>query len=231
MIKICILSVELMSLLLFLSGYQSAYAADRGSFTIEQPIEKKIIEEEVCTFLEQTYDPPYEIHITNDMAKVANVSPEGALTLYFSSILKGDVDRRLDVLTDNDRKTFKNKTSEQQLSEMEKLKKQVEVLLKGRKVVLYKKMSIGNSHVIIDYSIRKISDDSLVLDIPVPLELENNQWKINRNWASDIGHILYPFLLNRNYRFPESEKIITVNKTNTPLWPSLLLKVKKTEEK
>jgi hypothetical protein len=229
MIKINMLLVEIMSLLLFLSGYQSAYAVDGGSFTIEQPIEKKIIEEEVYTFLEQTYDPPYEIHITNDMTKVTNMSPEGALTIYFSSILRGDVDRMLDVITENDRKMFKNKTSEEQLSEMAELKKQAEVFLKGNKIVFLKKMSIGNSYVIIDCSIFKIPDGRLVFDLPFSLELENNKWK--RCSDCTDKHKLYPFLLNLNIRFPGNEKIITVNKTNTPLWNSLLLKVKKTETK
>jgi hypothetical protein len=113
----------IMSLMFFLVGTQSAYATDESVVPIlEQPIEKKIIEEEVYTFIEQTYDPPYEIDLTNNMDKVTNASPEGAVALDYLSLLQGDWDQRLEVITENDVKIFKSKPLEEQKSEVAKVK-------------------------------------------------------------------------------------------------------------
>jgi hypothetical protein len=208
--------INLLSLLSIFLYSADAYAKEYKKFRMEMPIEKKMIEEEEYSFFEQEYAPPYELDLLTAKNKKKNESPEAALAMYFASILEGDVDGVVGVMSKNEGKSFRNKTTEEQFTKMSALKKQADVLLKSRAIKLNKKYFIDNKQLIIDYTIYNISDNSKILDWIAIVVFENNTWRVCGECGSKPSDALYPILVNKNYKFIGREKRIARDKIITP---------------
>lgn len=138
-------------LALFLLVSQQGYTQEDGRRIMTLPAERQIIEEEKYLFAEQQYNPPFEIQLISDRRNTSKATPEDVLIAYLSAILKGDPQWMLDLLTESDRKIFENKTVEKQEKEITSLKRRLETLLEGNRIVLERKIT-ANSYVVINYA-------------------------------------------------------------------------------
>jgi hypothetical protein len=204
--------IEITTMILCSFIFNTSYAQENEKFIMTLPEEKKILTSEEYAFIEQQYDPPFEIPVIPNYREASRTTPEDAFISDFSAILHDDVAWRQNFLTESEKKVFENKSIEEKEKQIGLLKKQANVLLKGNKVILERKITTSDgSYVILDYSV--VKSGKKIMSWFKIFVLERNSWKVCGVCGSTPEHPLYVIL--DNFRFSEQEKIITDVKLDT----------------
>lgn len=193
---------------------QRVNAQEKREFVMSYPIEKRIIVEDIRLFTEQRYNPPAEIQLISDQSEASYDSPEATLIAYFSALLLGDVDWQLNIKTNDDKNEYEKLDTKLRDEEVKQIQKQAAYFIKGRKIVLDKKIAIGDSLTIIEFSIYTREEDKKILSWNMTFFLDNGNWKLCKICGSS-GNTLYSLKLNKNYAFKETTKRITEMKVKT----------------
>jgi hypothetical protein len=205
-----LVGITIITLLVTVS--RQSYAQDASEFLMTPPEEKKIIMYDEYSFIEQRYDPPYELPLTSNYKQIPQTTPENLITVDFSALLNSDFILRLNLQPELEKKNYEKKPNEEKETETALLMKQTETLLKGNKVVLERKISTyDGSYNILDYSIFK--NGKKILSWFSVFVLEKNSWKICRECSSNAEHPVHIIL--SNFRFTQPEKIVTELELNT----------------
>lgn len=199
-------------LVLAWSCFQSGIAQTVAAAAVSEPEEKQIVVYEELTFAEQQYEPPVEMPVIRDYKGASLAMPEDVLFVRYAAFLSGDIDWANRLLVESDKRMLEGQAADERERRNATLKKQIESLLKGNKVVLKKKITVGQ-YVIIDYSVVKSAKESISL-FTVFVQ-EQNSWKICRTCGLSPEHPLYPLIVNANFRFFETERKITNVKLNS----------------
>jgi hypothetical protein len=204
--------------------FQSSVAKAATETVVSEPEEKQIIVYEEFTFTEQKYEPSVEMPAIKDYKNASLATPEDVLFARYAAFLSGDMDWANRLLVESDKRMLESQKADERENRIASLKKQIETLLKGNKVVLKKKITVSQ-YVIIDYSIVKSAKESISL-FAVFVQ-EQNSWKMCRTCGLSPEHPLHPFIVNANFRFSESEKKITNVKLNSNKPDALHIKIRK----